>query len=193
MKTCARDPAFLMPGSQWLINPEPWGWSPGSPVHSDSACGRSLPKGGTGHAAQPQGGSLGRRQRAVLALPGPLALSLLLCSPPCQLTPALSQMIEMLSVPRSLLPAPHPLAPGGAQALRRSPAALSVRAEAEAPGPVLCPPGRADLRPRAATPAASSPRAPWRLPALHSWRQIGQSQVPWRERRSEKPQTQGRK
>lgn len=111
--------------------------------------------------------------------PGSLAFSLLFTLPAS--LHALPQVTDMLSVPRSLLPAPQPLAPGGAQPLTQSLAALSLTAEALAPGPAPNPPQKTAHGPGASRPAAFCPCGHQMLPAHHSWRQVGQSRVPWRE------------
>lgn len=109
-----------------------------------------------------RGGAPGRElvevasQAVFLALPHAFALSLPLA--PCQLhSNALPQVTVMLSVPRDLLPAPWLLAPQGAQRLHRNLAALSLRAEALAPGPALCPPRKAARGSGAPTRAAVFP------------------------------------
>lgn len=156
LRKCTGDPGFqawvlvVHLSRAWL----PWGWNPGSPVPctwEDTARRRDCT------CCPAAGRSPGRRPRAVCSArppgPRPAARPLLAHS-------ALPQVTEMPSVPRSLLPAPLPPAPGGAQPLRQSPAALSLRAEATGPGPALCPhpPGKAARSTRAATPAAPSTR-----------------------------------
>lgn len=118
--------------------------------------------------------------------PGPSAFNLLFTLP--VLLHALSQVTDMMSVPRSLLLAPQPLTLGEAQPLPQSLAALSLRAEASASGPAPSLPRKAARGPGASRMAAFCPGGHQMLPACHSWRQVGQSLVPWREQL----QSQGR-
>lgn len=135
-----------------LVSPKPWlprGWRPGSSMQSASACGRSLPEGGTGlaqHREEPHGERRAGGPRELSRLSR--ALDLQPAVHPASLTPCSSSGDRHAECPQESAPSTSAASPWGGPAPYPDPS--SPESDSRGPG----------SRPSSESSPEGSPR-PW--------------------------------